>query len=1145
MFMHRYAKLICMTESLSESSATILSGLNKERSIKVLHVDDDLSFLKVAKQCLEMQGEFQVETACSADEAIEKMKERSYDAIVSDYQMPGKDGLQFLKELREKCNNIPFIIFTGKGREEVAVRALNLGADQYLNKNANPETVYAELSHSIKWVVERKKALEMRNICQQRYLSLAESAAVAICALDLMGRLDYFNNAFANLLGYSYKELAGRKFIDFLHPEDVATVVDAFRKLREQGTKSDNLEFRALRKDGHFLHLMAKPTKSEVDGKVVGSQVIIIDVTEREKAKALLVESEAKYRMLVEQSLQGIVIAQGTPPRLVFANPSMEKILGYTPDELTSLSPEETARIVHVEDRATFFKPFRDRLEGSQGQPHYEVRGVRKDGSIVWLQVSANRIEYNGQPAVQGTFLDITDRKKTDTAIKESEEKFRNIFDKANDGFVYLDLSGRILDLNEKALEIAGEKKEELLGKSFLELGLVSPENVQMLLDRLKNRVRGEAGPVFELEITKRNGEKGFVELDAALINKDGMPVNVLAIARDITERKKFEQQLKESEAKYRELFETSSDGIATSDMDGHFVDCNQACQRMFGYTLDEMKRLTYQQLTPEKWHKIEARIIQEEIKKKGFTAEYEKELIRKDGSVISVSNRAWATFDENGKPKAMWGIVRDITERKKADEELKSSQERLRILFESAPDAYYLNDLRGNFLDGNKAAEEITGYSKSELVGKSFLKLHLLLRSQIPKAAKLLTLNAMGKPTGPDEFILNRKDRNQVQVEIRTFPTKIQDQKLVLGIARDITERKKAEKLILESQQRFAALFSNNPEATVYTDPSMHILDINPRFTSLFGYSLDEVKGKHLNDIVVPDSHIEEARMLDSKTGEEYIYHDTVRKRKDGSLIPVSISAASISIQGQLAGIVGVYKDISEQTSSRKKLVAMNEKLRVVGGLTRHDVRNKLAAIVGNTYLVKKEMAGNEKVLDRLGEIEKAVQQSVKIFDFAKTYEMLGAEEMAYVDVGKTVKDAASLFTDLKGAKVINDCRGLDVFADSLLQQLFYNLIDNSLKYGQKMTTIRVHCEESGKSYLELVYEDDGVGIPVAGKTKLFTEGYSTGGSTGYGLYLIKKMVEVYGWTIKETGEPGKGARFLMTIPKTNESGKINYRLH
>jgi PAS domain S-box-containing protein len=452
---------------------------------------------------------------------------------------------------------------------------------------------------------------------------------------------------------------------------------------------------------------------------------------------------------------------------------------------------------------------------------------------------------------------------------------------------------------------------------------------------------------------------------------------------------------------------------------------------------------------------------------------------------------------------------------------------------------------LKGNFIDGNKAAEEITGYSKSELVGKSFLKLHLLLRSQIPKAAKLLTLNAMGKPTGPDEFILNRKDRTQVQVEIRTFPTKIQDQRLVLGIARDITERKKAEKLILESQQRFAALFSNNPEATVYTDPSMHILDINPRFTSLFGYSLDEVKGKHLNDIVVPDSHMEEAKMLDSKTGEGYIYHDTVRKRKDGSLIPVSISSASISIQGQLAGIVGVYKDISEQTSSRKKLVAMNEKLRVVGGMTRHDVRNKLAAIVGNTYLVKTEMAGNEKVLGRLGEIEKAVQQSVKIFDFAKTYEMLGAEEMTFVDVGKTVKDAASLFTDLKGAKVINDCRGLDVFADSLLQQLFYNLIDNSLKYGQKMTTIRVHYEESGKNYLELVYEDDGVGIPVAGKTKLFTEGYSTGGSTGYGLYLIKKMVEVYGWTIKETGEPGKGARFLMTIPKTNERGKINYRLH
>jgi DNA-binding NtrC family response regulator len=139
-----------------ESSAEIVVDLKEKKPIRVLHVDDEPSLLKVAKQCLEMEGQFQIDTAESVEEAMEKMKEEKYDAIVSDYRMPGKDGLQFLKELREKGENIPFIIFTGKGGEEVAIKALNLGADRYLNKTGDPETVYFELAHAISVSVKKK-----------------------------------------------------------------------------------------------------------------------------------------------------------------------------------------------------------------------------------------------------------------------------------------------------------------------------------------------------------------------------------------------------------------------------------------------------------------------------------------------------------------------------------------------------------------------------------------------------------------------------------------------------------------------------------------------------------------------------------------------------------------------------------------------------------------------------------------------------------------------------------------------------------------------------------------------------------------------------------------------------------------------------
>jgi len=225
------------------------------------------------------------------------------------------------------------------------------------------------------------------------------------------------------------------------------------------------------------------------------------------------------------------------------------------------------------------------------------------------------------------------------------------------------------------------------------------------------------------------------------------------------------------------------------------------------------------------------------------------------------------------------------------------------------------------------------------------------------------------------------------------------------------------------------------------------------------------------------------------------------------------------------------------------QKLDTLNEKLRVVGGLTRHDVRNKLSAITGNAYLLKKRLAGNKEAFDKLVDMEKAVQQTTQIFDFARAYEMLGAEELVYTDVEKTVNDAVSLFTNQNDVKVINNCRGLTVLADSLLTQLFYNLIDNSLKYGQKTTAIEIHFEKTDQDSLKLVYEDNGVGIPATEKPKLFKEGYSTGGGTGYGLYLIKKITEVYGWTIQETGTPGRGAQFTIRIPKANNHGKQNYQ--
>jgi signal transduction histidine kinase len=198
---------------------------------------------------------------------------------------------------------------------------------------------------------------------------------------------------------------------------------------------------------------------------------------------------------------------------------------------------------------------------------------------------------------------------------------------------------------------------------------------------------------------------------------------------------------------------------------------------------------------------------------------------------------------------------------------------------------------------------------------------------------------------------------------------------------------------------------------------------------------------------------------------------------------------------------------------------------------------------ITGYAYILKKKHADEADVVDGLVKMEQAVRESMKIFDFAKLYEQIGSEELTYVNVEDKLKEASALFSG-PIPTIKNECQGLTVLADSFLRQLFYNFIDNTRKYGKKTTAIRVYFVETAQDCLKLIYEDDGVGIPLENKPSLFKEGFSTGGSTGFGLFLTKKMIDVYGWTITEEGEPGKGAKFVMTIPKLNKNGEENYSM-
>ncbi len=278
--------------------------------------------------------------------------------------------------------------------------------------------------------------------------------------------------------------------------------------------------------------------------------------------------------------------------------------------------------------------------------------------------------------------------------------------------------------------------------------------------------------------------------------------------------------------------------------------------------------------------------------------------------------------------------------------------------------------------------------------------------------------------------------------------------------------------------------------------------------------------------------------------------YQIPVNRKDEVSELAVAFNQMTANLKTVTTSKTELAEEIVERKATElelnqtmEKLLSVNEKLGVVGSLTRHDVRNKLSAVTGYAYLLKKKHADQPDIVDGLVKMEQAVGDSMKIFDFAKMYEQIGAEELTYVNVEEKLKEASALFSG-PIPTIINECHGLTVLADSFLRQLFYNFIDNTRKYGKKTTAIRVYFDKTGQDCLKLIYEDDGVGISLENKPRLFKEGFSTGGSTGFGLFLTKRMIDVYGWTITEEGEEGKGAKFTIRIPKLSKSGQENFQI-
>lgn len=391
----------------------------------------------------------------------------------------------------------------------------------------------------------------------------------------------------------------------------------------------------------------------------------------RYKMDRKLKESEERYRDLVEKAGIAILI-DDKAGNFKYFNKRLLELFRYTADEMKKLSIQE---IVHPEDFQRVRRFHKGRIGGRKVPSRYEFKGIKKEGTIIYVEVDAIGLKEGDEIVGTRSYLwDITERKQAEEKLKESEEKFRNIFENASDGMVYLDSQGRIVDVNEIAVHIFGGSKKELLGKHFSEIGVFQPKILPVIIKGFNRALKRKICALDNLMIKNKKGKELYLESSATPLKKDNKIAGLLIIVRDVTERKKAEEELLRLSTAVR----MSTDSIVLSDINGDITDVNEATLEMYG--TEDKKDLIGKNFVDLIASEDQKKAItgSEEALEKGSIKEKEYHVIVKDGRKIPVEMSVAVMKDANNKPIGFVSISRNITERKKAEEEREKLQEQL-----------------------------------------------------------------------------------------------------------------------------------------------------------------------------------------------------------------------------------------------------------------------------------------------------------------------------------------------------------------------------------------------------------------------------------------------------------------------------------
>jgi PAS domain S-box-containing protein len=970
---------------------------------------------------------------------------------------------------------------------------------------------------------------------QFEWRALAIDALAEGVVIIQEGVIRYANLAAAALIGRAPEQIVGAALRDFVSIDEQT---DLARPLRVDAP------------EGRTAWIRVSQAAIAWQGRPA-TLVSVADVTEQQRADEALRKSEEHYRTVIDNVSETIIIAQGN--RLVFANPRAEELTGFTVAELTA---RPFVQLLHPDDVALVADRYGRRMRGEEAERYTQFRVLRKDGGHVWVESSAVRVIWNGEPATLAFLGDQTERRKTDEALRHSEERYRLLVDHASEG-ILISQDGILRFVNPRIAELTGRGEAELIGKPLLDY--IHADDRPVLVDRHRRRRRGEPVPSHEVfRLVRADGEVVWIEFSGVDVEWEGQPA-VLSFLIDITERKRTEDELRRSEENYRHVIENSPVGI-TIVHGNRVMLANKALCRMLECGEEELLRMgSFLDLVHEddaatmRAHAV--RLVDEP---EGGKAVVGFRIRTPGGRIVWVEgNTVQVQWQE--KPATL-SFIHDVTERRRLEESLKQTLAERETILERSIVGIALLDPKGRLRWANKAMGQIFGVDTEKILGIS-LEPYYFSREAYMETGAAVSAAVLGGKHYEAELMMRRADGRLFWAQLSGKAVNANDlsQGTVWAIV-DIDQRKRLEDELKRTSAERELILQSALVGIIYSRDRRYVW-VNRAFADMLGYRQDELIGQS-SRILFPNEKSWRAfgeRGYPVMAKGEPFSVEWQMVRRDGTPFWAQTLGRNIDPDSPQAGSIWTIVDITARKQAEEEIRAALEKQKELNylksrfvSMTSHEFRTPLATILSSAELLKYygEKLPREERAELVDAVENAVRRMTRMMDDVLVIGKAEADRLecnpAPLDVRdfctKVIQETirAEAAEGRRGDRIVFDMPADGVHAsldEKLARFILGNLLSNGLKYSPDggSVTLEVRAEPA---QLRFTVTDGGIGIPEEDLPHLFepfhrAKNVGTLPGTGLGLAIVKKAVDLHRGSIEVSSAPGTGSRFVVTLPR------------